>query len=344
MQKIIFYVVMSLCLFIGKISAQETFEERARTIAQNIENITKEEKQALKEQVDEINKKLEEGKITSEQADNMKMEVATVQANKIEERVRIEQSKLNDLVQEKVEGKISDTTKSRRKRFSISFMDRDKDHRKERRTTSQFVIAGGFNNLITNGAVANSDFYYLRSSFFEWGITHRTRLGKVGNVAHLKYGFSFMYNSLTPTENRYFVDNGDQTVLETSPVELRKRDSRFKNVYFAIPVHLEFDFSKNTTKDGKTYFRSHSGFRFGVGGFVGYNTNSKQFLSYKIDDYRIKERQKGDWNVNDWNYGVSAYVGWKETSLYMKYDLNPLFENNPVKQNNVSLGIRFDLN
>ena len=77
---------------------------------------------------------------------------------------------------------------------------------------------------------------------------------------------------------------------------------------------------------------------------MGYNINSKQFLSYEVDGYRINERQKGNWNVNDWNYGVSAYAGWGSTSLYVKYDLNPLFKNNAVDQNNISLGVRFDFN
>ena len=26
-----------------------------------------------------------------------------------------------------------------------------------------------------------------------------------------------------------------------------------------------------------------------------------QFLEYKVDNYEFKERQKGDWNVTDWN-------------------------------------------
>ncbi|MGX7667073.1 hypothetical protein [Flavobacterium pedocola] len=344
MQKIIFYVAVSLCLFVNKLTAQETFESRAKVIAQNIERITNEEKQILKERVETINRQLESGNVTQEEADKMKMEAATAQAKKIEDRVAMEQAKLNELVMEKVDGGISDTTKTKKRHFAIRFLSSEKEPGMERRTTTQFVLAGGFNNLVTNGAVANSDFGYGRSSFFEWGITRRTRLGKFGSPLHFKYGFSFMYNTIKPTDNRYFVDNGEETVLETYPIYLRKKGSYFKNVYFAIPVHLEFDFSKKTIKDGVTQYKSHSGFRFGVGGFVGYNTNSKQFLVYNVEGYKIKERQKGDWNVNDWNYGLSTYVGWKETSLYLKYDLNPLFKDNPVDQHNVSLGIRFDMN
>ena len=82
----------------------------------------------------------------------------------------------------------------------------------------------------------------------------------------------------------------------------------------------------------------------GIGGYAGINVKSKQILRYEIDDHNVKERTKGDYNVNDFVYGLSAYVGYGEVSLYIKYDLNPIFRNNAVDQNNISLGIRFDLN
>lgn len=154
-----------------------------------------------------------------------------------------------------------------------------------------------------------------------------------------------MYNILHATDNRYFVDNGATTDLAVYPLGLRAKDSYFKNVFLTVPVHLEFDFSKTTVgEDGKKKFCSHNGFRVGLGGYVGYNTNSKQFLSYKIDGYRYNVRQKGNWNVDDFNYGVSAYIGYKETSLYVKYDLSPMFKDNAVDQHNISAGVRFDLN
>lgn len=343
MQKIIFYVVASLCFFVSRVTAQETFEQRAKSIAKNIENITKEEKQALKEKVDEVNEQLAEGKITQEEADKKKMQLATEHAKRIEERVAAEQEKLNVLVQEKVDGKLKDTIRMK-KTYSFTFPDGLEDRQKTKRTTSQFVFAFGLNNLVTNGAVANSDFGYWRSTFYEWGITGRTRLGKEDSPVHFKYGFSFMYNILHATDNRYFVDKGEETVLETYPVNLIDDKTYFKNVFFSVPLHLEFDFSEKREIDGKMYRRSHKGFRFGTGGFIGINTNSKQFLGYEADGYKIKERQKGDWNVNEFTYGLSTYVGYKSTSLYLKYDLQPMFENNAVDQHNVSLGLRFDFN
>jgi hypothetical protein len=153
-----------------------------------------------------------------------------------------------------------------------------------------------------------------------------------------------MYNNLRPTDNRYFEKNGNQTELVTSSVNLD--ESRFRNVYLTAPLHLEFDFTpKKLSKDGtKTYFKTHESVRLGIGGYAGVRIKSKQILNYEADDIKIKERQKGDFNVSDFTYGLSAYLGYRAASLYVKYDLNPMFKHNNIDQNNVSLGIRFDFN
>ena len=154
---------------------------------------------------------------------------------------------------------------------------------------------------------------------------------------------SLQYNNLRPTDNRYFETNGNQTDLVVATNHLN--DSRFRNVYLTAPVHLEFDFTpKKIAKDGTTYFRTHETFRLGVGGYAGVRLKSKQIIKYEIDDLKIKDKQKGDFNVSDFNYGLSAYLGYGTTSVYVKYDLNSMFKNNNIEQNNVSLGIRFDFN
>jgi len=354
MTKIIFYITVFILLCISKIQAQDsihkgdqenrTFEKQVKSIASKIENITKEEKSALKIEVEDVNVALENGKITKEEAEAKKQKLAETRAKNIETRVAVEQEKLKDLVQEKVDGNITSIDSSGRKTFVIPAMKIINSNNKiEKRSTSQFVLAFGANNLVTNAAVANSDFYYWQSHFFEWGFTYNTRIFQNHNLLHLKYGFSVMYNNICSTDNRYFVPTtNSQTNLEVFPYELE--DSRFKNVYLVAPLHLEFDFSGNKSKNGSTGFSTHKGVRFGIGGYGGFRIKSKQKMYYNIDDDKIRIKTKGDFNANDFIYGVSTYLGYKETSLYLKYDLNPLFENNTIDQNNISLGIRFDFN
>ena len=348
MKNFTIYLVVSLCLFLAKVQAQETFEMRVRKIATKIEMATKEEKEALKIEVEAVNFQLENGTISTAEAYEKKKTLAEARAKNIENRVAEYQKELNEVVQMKVDGNIKDTdTVHRRGRFTISYnapsgSNRDTiSYKGEARTTSQFVFATGINNLVTDGAVANSDFRYMGSHFYEWGVTWNTRIAKENNLLHFKYGVSVMYNNLRATDNRYFVDNGTTTDLEVNPVNMK--DSRFRNVNLVVPMHLEFDFSGKTVKDGKTSFRTHESVRFGIGGFAGVNLKSKQIIKYDIDGYKSREVTKGDFNANDFVYGVSTYIGYKSTSLYLKYDLSPLFEDNAIDQNNISLGIRFDL-
>jgi hypothetical protein len=346
MRNFTIYLALILCLCLSKLTAQETFESRAKTIAAKIDAITKEEKAALKIEIEEVNKQLDAGKITHVQADDRKVKFAEIRAKNIETRSAAAQEELGQLVQDRVDGKIKDKDSTNTFLFRLENKNISRHHGGEARTTSQFVLAGGLNNVLTNGQLAHSDFGIWRSAFWEWGITLNTRLSNQSNLLHLKYGLTWVYNCLSATEDRYFVEHGDQTVLEPFGHNLKAKETYFKNVFITLPVHLEFDFSKNEVNDDGTHrFKSHQGFRLGLGGFVGYNTNSKQFLSYE-DEYNhdVKLKQKGDWNIPDWNYGLSTYFGYKETSIYLKYDLNPMFKDNAVDVRNISLGLRFDLN
>ncbi|WP_445714932.1 hypothetical protein [Flavobacterium sp.] len=369
MQKIILYTIIIAFSLVTKVVGQEkNFEQKAKEIASNIEMITTEEKNALKKEVEAIDLQVKEGKISPEKGQELKLKIAEERAKNIETKVAIEEAKLAQLVQDKVDGKYSEKTKKdsieiNGKFYEVSYTvtdstdivkdlkkyfeknNKNKSLRKSKRTTSQFVFAFGLNNVITDGESLNdSDFKVWGSHFYEWGITYNSRILKNNNLLHAKYGLSLMYNNLRPTDNRYFVKNGDQTDLVTSTVKFD--ESRFRNVYLTAPLHLEFDFTpKKLSKDGtKTYFRTHESVRLGIGGYAGVRIKSKQILKYEVDDIKVKERQKGDFNVSDFTYGLSAYLGYGQTSLYVKYDLNPMFKNNNIDQNNVSLGIRFDFN
>ncbi|PZX93653.1 hypothetical protein DOS84_09590 [Flavobacterium aquariorum] len=340
------YLVVFVCLFGSKMRAQESFEGKAKDIASRIETIVKEEKNELKVEVEAVNEQLAQGKLTNEEADEKKKALAEARAKTIEEKVAKVEDELHTLVQDKVDGKIKviDTSKTITIHFSKDyFAHHDKCSNGEKRTTSQFVFAFGANNLVTDQQVANSDFKYWKSHFYEWGLTYNTRILKEDNLLHFKYGISLMYNNLRPTDDRYFVKNGAQTDLVTSTVHLD--ESRFRNVYIMLPLHLEFDFTKKEIRDDANYFRTHKSMRVGLGGYAGFRVKSKQILCF--DDTSgndVEQKTKGNYNVNDFNYGLSTYVGYKATSIYLKYDLQPLFENNAVDQNNISLGLRFDFN
>ena len=323
------------------------------------------EKNELKVVVDSLEHAYNSNTISKEQLKELKQIEAEKTAKKIEIGLERYNSKLDSLIQNKVElgskefTSQLDTINGKKvytysKKHNAAYFEvpalkiyssvADKLERKSKRTTSQFVFALGLNNAITKGNnLENSDFRVWGSHFYEWGVTYNSRIFNNHNLLHAKYGFSVMYNNLRPTDNRYFQKNGDQTLLATSSFDLQ--ESRLRNVYLAVPFHLEFDFSpKKTSKDGTTsYFRTHESIRLGIGGYGGVRIKSKQLIHYEENGDKEKTKQKGDFNVTDFNYGLSTYIGYKAISLYCKYDMNQLLKNNG-DLNNVSLGLRWDFN
>lgn len=347
MKTITFYVMAVLCLTAAKLNAQ-TFEKRARDISYNIAEISKEEKDSLKMEIEEVNQLLEDEKLTKAEADQRKQELAEKRAANIERRVAVEKEKLDMLVQDRIDGNVEESNN----RFSITYEKGTGKFSKDtvsetksydfKRTTSQFVFALGVNRLMQDGKI-DTDNYEWRSDFYEWGLTFNTRILKNNNLLHAKYGLSLQYNNLRPSNDKVFVTDGDKTMLADSGLDIDIARLRYVNL--VVPVHLEFDFTKKVVNDDKTYYPQQESFRVGVGGYIGVNVKEKQILKYEdANDHDVKERLRGNYNVSDTVYGLSAYVGYSFVSLYAKYDLQPVFENNDIDQNNLSIGIRFDLN
>lgn len=205
-------------------------------------------------------------------------------------------------------------------------------------------LAFGVGNVATDGAFANSEFGYMRSNYFEWGVAARTPFSKTNNKWGIRYGLGFKYNGLATTQNRELALAGNQTVTAPSAKELRKNYAYFRNTYVTIPISLDFTTTSKVYNEANRRFTTKEGINFGIGGYVGYNINSKQFIRYEnTDGYKVSEQQKGDWNVNDFQYGLTAYAGKDHFKVVLKYDLSPVFSNNVVDQNYWSVGLQLGL-
>lgn len=347
MNKLVFYLVLALLTLSMKVFGQEDFENKVKTIARNIANISKKEKENLKEALRLLDEKLDKKEISSEQYDTEKKKIAEKYAAFIADKVTVEEEKLKNLVKEKAENSVveieNDSAKNLSKTIELVFKSKkNKELKSESRNTIKFVFAMGINNAITEGqSLDNSSFKTWGSHFYELGFSNNYRLLNESNLLKLKYGFSFVYNNLRPKDNQLFTVNGNQTNLETSPIALN--DSRFRIVQLNLPVYIEFDFSPNKLdKDGKKIFQSENSFRIGLGGYVGANISTRQYLEYRENGNRMELLERGDFNTHDIAYGVGAYIGYKSWSLYTKYDLNTVFKNNPQELNNISFGIRIE--
>ena len=354
----IFLIVLVLSLSAQKLAAQDQdngYLRKIEMLKEQRTQINQQEKDALKFEIEEIYRRLNKGQISDEEARILKGAAAEKRAKNIENRISIVDHKIALL--ERNEGNTlvlsaHDTTDSDQIRVGIdingkpafSFKTREwkRKIKYDRRTYSDFVLAIGLNNALVEGQSINDSPYKIGGSrFFEMGWSWRTRVFKNTNFLRFNYGFSFQFNGLKPKGNQYFVAENGEVSLQEFEYDLKKSKIRMDNLVF--PVHFEIGPSKQKKTDTTFRYTLQDQFRLGFGGYAGFNLGTRQKLKYNRNGENVKDKLKRGYNTNELVYGLSAYVGFDGMLLYAKYDLNPIFKDALVEQNNISLGLRFDL-
>ena len=330
-------------------------ELEMKKLIESKETVKIREKAFLKEDILAINARLKKGEITEAEAINLKTKAAQKRALNIENHLAIIDNEIallkrsDKLYQLDIrdEGnrtvlRIGSGTSTGDDVIFIGKESYDKPKKYDKRTYKDLVFAFGFNNAIIEGqSLENSPYRIGGSGFLELGHDWKTRIFDTSNFWRFKYGFSFQWNKFNIKNNNYLVNTNGSTLLQEFPSQLDKAKFRTTNLVF--PFHIEFGPSKKIEK--KDYFRydTSKNLKIGLGAYAGVNIGSLQKLKYKVDGDRIKDKQKGVFDVNNFVYGLSSYVGIGSSALYIKYDLSPVFKNQSKKQNNISLGLRIDL-
>lgn len=140
----------------------------------------------------------------------------------------------------------------------------------------------------------------------------------------LSYALEMVWNNfMFQNSNGIQVEN-NKVVLEDTGFATTK--SKLVQPYFAVPLMLNFGFQESKLH---LSFGGYAGYRFG-----GY-TKTK-------DSNRNRERIKGDFGMEDWQYGLMAELGRKNgITLSFRYGLNPLFTtSSPIDANVYSISLR----
>ncbi len=339
---------IALAMWLIAVALGQAQETTVETLEASKEAIINEEKDLLKKAVEEINTQLTNGEISDAEAETLKQEVAEKHALNIENRLAIVDNKIALLERNKNVEVIDDEDRSvlkislgNSKDGMLYLGKKYKERKYDRRTKSHLTFSFGLNNAIGDGqTLDDSNFKVGGSRYAEIGLSWKTRVFKNTNWLRVMYGVSFQFNGLKPTDNRYFVDMGEQTTLETFPVNLDKSKFRMDNL--VVPIHFEIGPSKKIEKENYFRYSTHNKFKIGLGGYAGINLGTRQKLRFDQDGEEVKQKLKADYNTSNFIYGISGYIGYSDISLYCKYDLNPIFKNNDVDLHNVSLGVRWD--
>ncbi len=320
-------------------SSQDSLIIKGEFFEKQKQKIIDEEKAALKIDLEGIAYRLEKEMITAIQATAQKEEAAKKRALNIENRISILE---NQMALEERNGEHVNSLAifDNGKIIDLNF-NKDKTRPQDKRTSSDLVLAVGFNNAISEGQSLNdSDFKVAGSRFFELGWAWKTRVFDNSNWLRFKYGVSMQFNGLKPTEDRFLNVDNDGLLSFSNPNSGLKK-SKFKMNNLVVPLHFEFGPSKKIEKEDYYRYSTSGKIKIGIGGYAGIALSRSQKLKYS--EQKTGQVDKGDFNTNSFVYGLSSYVSLGGVALYAKYDLNPIFKDPTVELRNISLGLRFDI-
>ncbi|TPG66140.1 porin family protein [Hymenobacter nivis] len=156
------------------------------------------------------------------------------------------------------------------------------------------------------------------SRYVNIGLDYMQRLGGKRSPLYLVLGPEFAFNNYMLNGNNKWVNQNNVTsvVAETNPARQYDK-TKLATASVNLPLMLRL-------KLHDAHYRST--FSIAAGGFVGYRLASWTKLKYTTDGTTYKDKDHGSYNLEDFQYGLQAVVGYGQLHLFAKYNLNPLFK------------------
>ncbi|WP_420580684.1 hypothetical protein [Reichenbachiella sp.] len=209
-------------------------------------------------------------------------------------------------------------------------IDRDRS-RKRSSTYGSFQAEIGLSNWLQNGSFpdANNELHSVRplwSWYFGLGGMNHTHFG---GAMYLDWGASITWNHWKMENDNVVIYKGDSSIIFEEDPLIDGKMTKLSACYINTTVVPMFDFSHNRNRrSGSRYGFSkyrRKGFRAGVGMYMGYRLDSWTRAKYKFDGSEKDDKEKSNYFLNNFRYGIRTQVGYKGMDIFFNYDLNKVF-------------------
>lgn len=220
------------------------------------------------------------------------------------------------------------------------------DDRKYRHhgTRHSFNFDFGMNNYLEEGKFPdqNGSQYAIRP-WGSWYIgLNSTLRTQVSRKFFIEWGTGVSWNNFKfQDDNTLMMQDSLGVSFDTDTRDFSYKKSRLMVCYLNASIVPMFDLGGHNRRS-RWWDSNNSGFRIGVGPYIGYRIDSSHKLVYKDDGDKEKDKEKDDFYINNMRYGIRAQIGVRSADFFFNYDLNELFvEGKGPKLNAFSFGVIF---
>lgn len=219
-------------------------------------------------------------------------------------------------------------------------------YRKGKRTDNMLSFDLGFNNYLRNGKFPDeSNELYAVKPVVSWyvalGLLNRT---KISGPLYLDWGANVSwYNFKFENERTRLAKEPEGVVFSENTEVIDPIKSKLVVPYLNVSLVPLFYFGKPGANDWFVFDRDKgAGFRVGAGVYAGYRLGSRAKYVYREDGDRERVKDRTNFYVNNYRYGVRFQLGYRGVDVFANYDLNELFvQDRGPELNAFSFGIVF---
>ncbi|UII24955.1 hypothetical protein LVD15_16775 [Fulvivirga maritima] len=230
--------------------------------------------------------------------------------------------------------------------------DKHEESEKTKRSIHYFNIELGTNNYLKKGKFPDAtDEPYTVRPWGSWYVAiNSVNSTYITGPLYLEWGPGVSWYNFKFQNDAMRIYDQDESVTfiedsEYPDASFKKSKLTVAYINFSMVPTLHFGHSdanhKNrwlTLHDSK----NKENFRIGAGGYVGYRIDSYSKIVFEEDGDKDKKRNHEDFHLNNFRYGLRFQLGYRDTDLFINYDLNNLFsENRGPELNAISFGIIF---
>lgn len=185
----------------------------------------------------------------------------------------------------------------------------------------------GINNYLENGKFPDySGAQYTVRPWGSWYIGINSVLHTdVGQNFFVEWGFGVSwYNFKFQEDNTLITKTPTETTFTPDPRDLQFEKSKLSATYLNVSIIPMWAFGSSNCHDN-CHHHHHSSFRIGIGPYAGYRIESHSKLVYDDGGDKNKEKDKDNFYLNNFRYGLKLKFGTRGVEFFTAYDLNPLF-------------------
>jgi len=226
---------------------------------------------------------------------------------------------------------------------------RDRYDRRTLRTRNSFEIDLGLNNWLEDGSFPDeTNQLYAVNPMGSWYVGLRSiQKSSIGGPLFINWGGGISwYNWKFENNDVIVIKDSDQIRFEENAIVDGKK-SKLAATYLNVELVPMLDFSYGRRKAKKldagsvkiTRYKKR-GIRIGLGGYAGYRLTSWSKFVFEEDGDKDKNKEKSNYFLNNFRYGIRAQFGFKGMDFFANYDLNEVFASNKgPKLHAISFGI-----